>query len=206
MAATDPHILWITSRAAGTTALVCASASVALGLTLGGRMITGPGRASMLRALHETLAIATVAAIVLHGATLLLDPWLEPGLAGILVPFANPYRPFFTGLGVLAAYGFIVFGAATYARSLLGDRWKLVHRFTALAWILGAVHAVGSGSDVTEPWYAALLVVCILPVLGLLAARLHEARPAGRELSGHLQAPLRESRHRSPLQNQQEAS
>ena len=41
------------------------------------------------RAAHQALALATFALIVVHGLTLLLDPVLRPGLAGVLVPFAS---------------------------------------------------------------------------------------------------------------------
>lgn len=177
MASTDPALLWITSRAAGTAAIVCASASVGLGLTMGGRLATGPGRTAQLKTLHETLAIATLVALVVHAAALLYDPWLAPGLSGILVPFTMDYRPLFTGLGVLGGFAFLAFSLVPYARRVLGERWKVLHRFTLLAWLLSAVHVVGSGSDVTEPWYAALLVVCFAPVVLLLFARIQQARP-----------------------------
>lgn len=177
MASTDPQLLWITSRAAGTAAIVCASASVSLGLTMGGRLASGPGRTATFKTLHETFAFATLIALVVHAVALLYDPWLAPGLGGILVPFTMDYRPFFTGLGILGGVAFAVFALAPYAKTLLGDRWRVLHRFTLLAWLLSAIHVVGSGSDVTEPWYAALLVVCIAPVLLLLLARVHQARP-----------------------------
>jgi len=177
MASTDPHLLWITSRAAGTAAIVCASASVSLGLTMGGKLASGPGRTATLKTLHETLGIATLVAFVIHAVALLYDPWLAPGLSGILVPFTMDYRPLFTGLGILGGFAFLAFSLAPYAKRLLGDRWKVLHRFTLVAWLLSAVHVVGSGSDVTEPWYAALLVVCFAPVLLLSLARLGKARP-----------------------------
>lgn len=177
MAASDPQLLWITSRAAGTTAIVCASAATALGLTLGGRLARAPGLATKLRVAHETLALAALAALLVHGVTLVLDPWLRTDLAGVLVPFTTPYRPFFTGLGILAAYGMVLFGLMPYLRRRLSDRWAALHRLTAVAWALGTVHVLGSGSDVTEPWMVSLLVACVLPVLALLALRLHTARP-----------------------------
>lgn len=177
MASTDPQLLWITSRAAGTAAIVCASASVGLGLTMGGRLASGPGRTATLKTLHETFAFATVIAMVVHAVALLYDPWLAPGLSGILVPFTMDHRPLFTGLGIIGGLAFLAFGLAPYARRLLGDRWKVLHRFTLVAWLLSTVHVIGSGSDVTEPWFAALLVVCIAPVLLLLAARVRQARP-----------------------------
>lgn len=178
MAATDPHLFWITSRAAGTAAIVCSSASVGLGVTMGGRLVPQrPGRRTTLQTVHETLGIATLLALVLHASSLLLDSWLKPGLTGILVPFTMSYRPLFTGLGILAGYALIVLGLSAYARERIGERWKVLHRFTALAWALSVVHIIGAGTDVARPWYAALLVLCVLPVLVLIFARVHDARP-----------------------------
>ena len=54
----DPatHLFWITSRAAGTAALVLAGASVTLGLSMGGRLVRGAS--ADRRTLHEALSSA----------------------------------------------------------------------------------------------------------------------------------------------------
>ncbi len=51
-------------------------------------------------------------------------------------------------LGIIAGWGMIVIGLSYYVRDRIGvSRWKVLHRFTALAWILGVVHTLGEGSD-----------------------------------------------------------
>ena len=62
---------WVTSRAAGTTAMVLASLAVGVGLTMGGKLIKrgGPDR----RTVHEILSLATMVAIGVHGVALLGD-------------------------------------------------------------------------------------------------------------------------------------
>ena len=79
----DTTVFWLTSRAAGIAALLCSSAAVAIGLTMGLKLTRG--RASELRAAHEGLALATLAAVALHAAVLLLDPWLQPSVADLVV-------------------------------------------------------------------------------------------------------------------------
>jgi methionine sulfoxide reductase heme-binding subunit len=79
--------LWITARASGAAALLCASAAMAAGLLMALKPAFLRRRRVELRAAHEALALATVALIAVHGLTLLLDPVLRPGLAGVLVPF-----------------------------------------------------------------------------------------------------------------------
>ena len=79
--ATGPHLYWITSRAAGIAALVLSSLSVCVGLLMGGRLMKGRG--PDLRATHEALSLATLAALLVHGLTLVGDKYLHPSLADV---------------------------------------------------------------------------------------------------------------------------
>src|ERR1044072_2815392 len=113
-----PHLFWITSRAAGGAALLASSASVALGLIISAR---NPGANKRdLRALHEALSLTALAMIALHWDALLGDPFLRPGLAGIVIPFVGPYRPLWTGIGIIAGYGLAVLGLTYYHRDRIG--------------------------------------------------------------------------------------
>ena len=60
-----PHLFWITSRAAGFAALVLASLAVSAGLLMSTKLLKG--KTSELRAAHDTLALSTIVAIVVHG-------------------------------------------------------------------------------------------------------------------------------------------
>lgn len=125
------HLFWITSRAAGITALVCASVAVCAGLALGGRIGWLRGRSAQLRTVHEALSIATLAALAVHGLALLGDGWLRPSLLDIAVPFALDHRPLWTGLGIVAGYGLAVLSLSYYARARIGvARWRALHRLS----------------------------------------------------------------------------
>ncbi|MDX6680131.1 MAG: hypothetical protein QOG94_170, partial [Solirubrobacteraceae bacterium] len=146
------HLFWITSRAAGVSALVLASLAVAAGLAIGLRGGPLRGRSAQLRTLHEALSLATLAALGLHALALLGDGWLAPGLAGIAVPFAGAYRPLWTGLGIVAGYGLAALSLSYYFRAQIGvARWRALHRFIAVFWLLGVVHTLGAGTDAGEP-------------------------------------------------------
>ena len=174
--------LWVTSRAAGIAAIVLAGLTISAGLLMATRSPLIRGRATELRALHEALALATFAAIAVHGLALLLDPWLKPGLLGVVVPFAAPHRAFATGLGQLAALGMAGLGLTFYARRRLGiARWRRAHRFIPIPWALALVHGVATGSDGTSAWFLAATLPVALAALALLAARWRE--PAERALS-----------------------
>jgi methionine sulfoxide reductase heme-binding subunit len=165
-----PHLFWITSRAAGGAALLLSSASVALGLMMSAQRKGASKRD--LRALHETLSLTTLAMVALHGLSLLGDAFLAPGLAGIAVPFASPYRPLWTGLGVISGYGLAVLGLTYYLRDRIGAaRWRRIHRFTAAFWLLAIVHTIGAGSDAGQIWFLAVSGALVIPAALLLALR-----------------------------------
>jgi sulfoxide reductase heme-binding subunit YedZ len=163
------HVFWITSRAAGISALLAASAAVALGLLMGGRMSTRKD----LRVMHEALSLGTLVALVVHALALLGDRYLTPSLADVTVPFMIDYRPFWSGLGIIGGWLLFLLGVSYYFRTRIGvARWRRLHRWTALAWVLGVVHAVGAGTDAGEAWFLVALAMVVLPTAALLVRRM----------------------------------
>jgi sulfoxide reductase heme-binding subunit YedZ len=167
---TRDTLFWIISRAAGTTAIVLASLAVGLGLTMGGKMIKRGGVER--RAFHEILSLATMVAIAVHGLALLGDSWLRSSIVDVAIPFVGSYDRLATSIGIIAGWGLIVLGLSYYARRRIGARrWKLIHRFTALAWLLGLVHTFTEGTDAGRPWFIALVLLSAGPALALLLVR-----------------------------------
>jgi sulfoxide reductase heme-binding subunit YedZ len=176
-AAVGTHLFWITSRAAGTVALLTSSAAVCAGLLMSGRV--GRRRIPDLRVVHEMLSLTTIAAIVLHGGALLGDSFLHPSVADIAIPFASSYKTLWTTTGIVAGWGIVLLGVSFYARARIGiERWRVLHRFTALAWVLGIVHAVGEGTDAGQAWFLAMTLIVVAPALAMLAFRWRGAATA----------------------------
>jgi sulfoxide reductase heme-binding subunit YedZ len=168
--AVGPHLFWITSRAAGIAALILSSAGVCIGLLMGRRLkgLSGPD----LRVTHEALSLATLTALVVHGLTLIGDGYLHPSLLDVSVPFVSSYKTFWTSAGIIAFWALALFGLSYYARRFIGTaRWRNLHRFTALAWLLGVVHSLGEGTDAGQAWFLAMTAIVVLPPLILLATR-----------------------------------
>jgi methionine sulfoxide reductase heme-binding subunit len=166
-----PHLFWITSRAAGFAALIMASLAVSAGLLMSTKLLRG--RTSELRAAHDTLALATIVAIVVHGATLLGDQFLHPSIADIAIPFVSGYKTFWTSLGIVGGWGLALLGLSYYARRWIGaGRWRKLHRFTALAWLAGLFHSLGEGTDAGQLWFLAMVALVVIPAVALLATRL----------------------------------
>jgi methionine sulfoxide reductase heme-binding subunit len=166
----DPveYAWWLSSRAAGIVAFALISLSVFLGLAMANRLLRGRNVVK----LHEHLALAGLVAIAVHGITLLGDGWLDPGAAGLLVPFAMDYEPVFTGLGIVAGYLAALLGLSFYLRRRIGARrWRSLHRATVLIYVLGAIHALGAGTDAEAPWLRAVLLGTGAPILFLFLLR-----------------------------------
>lgn len=165
-----PHLFWITSRAAGGAALFLASASVTVGLMMSAKRERANKRD--LRAVHEALSLTTLAMVAVHGLALLGDAYLNPGLAGIAVPFVSFYRPVWTALGILAGYGLAALGLSYYLRDRIGAaRWRRVHRLTAIFWLAAVAHTIGAGSDAVELWFLLASAALVVPAAALLGLR-----------------------------------
>jgi sulfoxide reductase heme-binding subunit YedZ len=178
--ALDPltHGWWLASRASGIVALALITASTLLGLGMATKLLRRPGLAPKLAALHEQLAVTGLVAIGVHGVTLLGDPWLKPGLAGIALPGAIGYRPAFVAAGIVGGYLSALLGLSFYARRKVGARrWRSLHRFTVVAYVLALVHTLGAGTDSGAAWLRVPMLGSAALAAGLLALRLLR-RPA----------------------------
>ena len=175
------HGWWLASRAAGVTALVCIAAAVLLGLALASKSVRRPGVPRVVLAVHEHAAVAGLIATAVHGITLLGDGWLKANLVDIAVPFASDHEPLWTGLGVVGGYLAALLGLTFHVRKRIGPKlWRKAHRATVLVYVLAVAHTVGAGTDATELWMQALLVVTGVPILYLLVLRMlpPERKPA----------------------------
>jgi hypothetical protein len=165
---------WSVNRAAGLTALLLSSLTIAAGILSS----TGPGLGREVsrsvrgegRSLHEALSWAALAAIAVHGAAFALDPFFDAGIVGAVVPFASPYRPLAVGAGQIAGYAMAALGLTYYLRHRLGPaRWRKAHRWVAAFWALGVVHAFFSGTDAGRLWFQLAAVLPVVVAIVLLA-------------------------------------
>src|SRR3954452_1872760 len=140
------HTWWLASHASGVVALILITASVFVGLALSTRVLKGPGMSRWLAAAHEQAALGGLVAIAIHGVTLLADPFLNPGVKGIALPFAIDFKTLWVGLGILGGYLAALTGLTFYARKRIGvARWRKLHPMT----ILG--HRFWPGRDIHDP-------------------------------------------------------
>jgi methionine sulfoxide reductase heme-binding subunit len=185
-----PHLFWITSRAAGIAALVLASLSVSFGLLMATKLMRRRG--PDLIVFHEILSLSTIAAIVIHGVSLLGDQFLHPSIVDIAVPFTSGYKTVWTATGIIAGWALALLGLCYYSRRLIGSaRWRNLHRLTILAWAAGLIHAVGEGTDAGQIWFLAMIGLVAVPAVALVLVRYlrHEAPRPGSDAPGRAGAP-----------------
>jgi methionine sulfoxide reductase heme-binding subunit len=176
-----PHLYWLSSRAAGTAALVLASAAVFVGALraggLGGSGVRGSRRRLELAIVHEALGLSVIVAVVIHGLVLMGDNYLSWSFADISVPFVSSYESGATGIGIISGYVFMVLSLTYYVRDRIGDdRWTAVHRLVLLAWVGSFIHTFGMGTDKHKAWYLAVLIIPAVAGLAALVMRLAGGR------------------------------
>lgn len=166
---------WLASRSAGVVSILAVSVSVIIGLMMANGLPRNGWAGLTKRRLigvHEATALAGMVAIAVHGLTLLGDAFMHPTLSQLAVPFTLDYRPGFTGLGIIAGWLAVFLGLSFYARKWIGaKRWRSLHRATIAVWALGVIHTLGAGTDATQPWLQAILLVTGLPIVFLFLLR-----------------------------------
>jgi sulfoxide reductase heme-binding subunit YedZ len=189
--------LWYAARATGTTLLLVLTFTVVLGIVArSGRRAGGlPGFA--VAAVHRDASLLAVALLVVHVATVVLDPFSHLGVLDTVIPFGAGYRPFWVGLGTCAADVLLALVVTSLSRHRIGARiWRGVHWAAYAAWPLAFVHSLGSGTDVGTGWLRLVAGGCALADVLAVGWRCSESflrRPPAGSASPGTPVP-----HRSP--------
>jgi methionine sulfoxide reductase heme-binding subunit len=171
----NEQVFWITSRAAGITALLASSLAVALGLMMSTRLRT---RLGDMRVWHESLSLATMVALAVHALSLLGDSYISLSLTDVTIPFASGDERLWMSVGIIAGWTFVILGLSYYFRGRIGpQRWRKLHRSTALAWVLGIGHALMMGTDAGTAWFLLAAALVVIPAGALLVRRLTPTTP-----------------------------
>jgi len=183
----NSHLWWYVARSSGLVAWALATASVAWGVALSGRVHRRPGRGWTLD-LHRFLGGLTVVFTVVHVAGLMLDSYVYFGLAEVAIPFASRWKPGAVAWGVVAAYLLVaVEGTSLLMRHLPRAVWRRVHGAAFALFAFSTVHMLSAGTDARHPalQWAALLAVALIGFLVavrlLLTARIPEVAEAEAE-------------------------
>jgi DMSO/TMAO reductase YedYZ heme-binding membrane subunit len=167
----DPTF-WILARSSGLVAYGLLTASVLAGLVLKARPFGKALRASSVTDIHRFLALLGLGALAVHGTSLVLDGTVDISVIALLVPGLAPYRPLWTGLGVVAAELTVLVYASYSQRKRIGVKaWRALHWVTYAVFALATVHGIASGSDSSRPWALPLYGGAVGAVLAAAAWR-----------------------------------
>lgn len=166
----DPTF-WIIARATGLLAMALVSATVVAGLVLRGRVLPML-RPAGVTDVHRLLSLVALLAVGVHGVALVLDSTVEVTPQALLLPGLVPYRPLWTGVGVVTAELMLLVHVSFRLRKRIGvRRWRRLHYLTYLAFAGALVHGLLSGSDSDRPWALPSYVLITGIVVGLTAWR-----------------------------------
>ena len=173
-------VLWYATRGAGAVSLLLLSGVVALGLLTTARH-QAPGWPRLLTAgLHRNLSLTAVGFLALHVVTAVTDPFTSLGWVAAVIPFASWYRPFWLGLGTVAAQLVAALVVTSLLRRRIGYRtWRALHLLAYACWPVAVVHGLGTGTDAGSAWMLAIDLLCGVAVLTAFARRVRWAGSAG---------------------------
>lgn len=188
----DPTF-WLLARASGLASYVLLTVSVLAGLVLKSRPFGTRIKPASATRLHRTLALLSLAALALHGFALVIDEAVEIGLGALLVPGLAPYRPLWTGMGVLAGELMVLVYVSFALRKRIGVKnWRRLHWTTYGVFAAATAHGVLAGSDSSEPWAIGLYLGAIGAVAAATAWRalVPPPRPTPRPRPAAAQQPV----------------
>lgn len=168
-----PSIDWYLTRASGAVALVLLTASVLIGIADLGRVRTPGVPRFMIDGLHRTASLLSVAFLVVHIVTALIDSFAPISVVDAVIPFVGAYRPLWLGLGTVAFDLLVAVAVTSLLRRRLGHAaWRGVHWLAYACWPVAVVHGFGTGSDVRQGWMLIIDIACIVAVLAGVVARI----------------------------------
>lgn len=169
---------WYMARAGGIVAYGLLWLATVWGLILSTKVVYDRIPASLAYGLHEFLSWVALSFVLLHTFILLGDSYIKFNLLHLLIPFTAPYKPFWTGLGVLAFYLGLVVTASFYVRKQISQKlWRSLHYLTFGAYGLALAHGLMAGSDSSLSGIKLMYLSTGLMVLFLIFYRLLALNP-----------------------------
>jgi len=161
---------WYVTRAAGIVAYLLLWLSTIWGLAISSKFFDRMLHRGFTFDFHQLFSLLALGFLALHVFILMADQYLPYSLAEILVPFLSPYRPFWVGLGVIAAYISILVTVTFYLRQKISMKnFRLIHYSSLLGYLGATLHGLFAGTDSSLPVAMLMYLVTFLLVIFLLA-------------------------------------
>ncbi len=163
---------WYLTRGTGLVALLLLTGSVALGVVTSVRWKSVRWPRFAVGSLHKNLTLVSVAFVVAHVLTTVLDGYAPVRLTDAVIPFVSRYRPVWLGLGAVAFDLLVALIVTSLLRVRLGYRmWRGIHWLAYASWPVAIVHALGTGSDPRAGFMVGVALLSIATVVAAVLAR-----------------------------------
>jgi predicted ferric reductase len=149
----NEQLFWFLARASGITAYLLISAAMIAGIVLKSRPFGAALKAPIALDVHRFITTLAFVAIGVHGLALVADSTVEITFADLVIPFTAPYKPLWTGLGVVAAdLAVIVAVSFPLKKRIGGQNWRRLHWATYAIFVFSTAHGLAAGTDTAQPW------------------------------------------------------
>lgn len=180
------HIWWYITRAAGLMGYLLFWLSTVWGFAVSSKIFDSFLERMFTYDFHEHLSLLSLGFVVLHVLVLLVEKVEPLSLVEILVPFASAYRPFWTGIGIIALYLTILVTVTFYIRKWISMKtFRVIHYLSVAAYVGALFHSIYDGTDTVLTWvqwmYGGTTLVTVFFLvywLALLWLRKSEQTPA----------------------------
>jgi sulfoxide reductase heme-binding subunit YedZ len=181
MLAVTSTSVWYTMRATGIVALVLLTGTMILGILTAGRTASPSWPAFARADLHKWVSLLAMVFLALHVLTAVLDTYVDVGWAAIVVPFASPYRPLWTGLGTVGVDLMVAVGISSALRQRIDPRtWRGIHWVAYGSWPVAMAHSLGMGTDAATIWLDVIAGLCTVSLIAAVVWRIVDHRRSRR--------------------------
>jgi methionine sulfoxide reductase heme-binding subunit len=100
------------------------------------------------QALHRNVNVLGLVFVVVHIITTVADSYVNVGVASVVVPFASSYKSVDVMWGTVAFDIFLIVAVTGFLRVRMKEPvWRWIHLLSYLAWALGMIHFITTGTD-----------------------------------------------------------
>ncbi len=147
------HLWWYISRASGLMGYLLLWLSTLWGFAVSSKVFDSFIERMFTYDFHEYLSLLGLGFVGLHALVLTLDR-VEPfSLTEVLFPFISGYRPFWTGIGIIAFYLSALVTVTFYIRSKISMKTFRAIHYLGIAAFAGALfHSLYAGTDSALTW------------------------------------------------------
>jgi len=147
------HIWWYVSRASGLMGYLLLWFSMIWGFAVSSKIFDSVLERVFTYDFHEHLSLLSLGFVGVHSLALLFDQVEPLSLIEVLFPFMSSYRPFWTGIGILAFYLSVLVTVTFYLRSRISIKtFRKIHYFSIAAYAGSLFHSLYSGTDSALTW------------------------------------------------------